>query len=75
MEDPAKPAFLVARRWSGYNAALTLGRAVEPLINADGQGLATETAFIVRVNMVLRSNMLIAMRLSALVCVHLRFQG
>jgi len=44
-------------------------------MDADWQGLATETAFIDPANMVLRCNALIAMSLSALICVHLRFQG
>jgi len=42
---------------------------------ADWHDLATETAFIDPMNMVLRCNTLIAMTLSALICVHLRFQG
>jgi len=45
------------------------------LMDADGHGLATATAFVDPVNMVMRCNVLIAMSLSALVCVHLRFQG
>jgi len=44
-------------------------------MNADWRGLATETAFIDTVSMVFRSTVLMAMSLSALICVHLRFQG
>jgi len=43
-------------------------------MEADWHGLATETAFIDPVNIVLRCRVLIAMRLSALIRVHLRFQ-
>jgi len=42
---------------------------------ADWHGLATETVFIYSTNRVLRGNVLIAMSLSALICVHLRFHG
>jgi len=41
----------------------------------DWHGVATEPAPINPANMVLRCNVLIAMNLSALICVHLRFQG
>jgi len=44
-------------------------------MDADWRGLATETAFIYPVNMVSCRNVLLAMNLSALICVHLRFQG
>jgi len=44
-------------------------------MDADWRGLETEMAFTYPVNMVLRSNVLIAMLLSALIGVHLRFQG
>jgi len=44
-------------------------------MDADWHDLATETAFIYPANMVLRCNALIATSLSALIRVHLRFQG
>jgi len=44
-------------------------------MDVEWHGLATETAFIYPVNMVLRCNVLIAMSRSALIGVHLRFQG
>jgi len=44
-------------------------------MNADWHGFATETALLYPVNMVLRCNVLIAMRPSTLICVHLRICG
>jgi len=44
-------------------------------MDTDEHGLATETGFIEPANMGLCGNALMAMSLSAWICVHLRFQG